>query len=288
MHPQQETYHVVVEGHLGDHWSDWLGVGRLANNGDGTSTLSLAAADQAQLYGLLDGLRDIGATLVSLHAKEAERMEESGNEPETPRSPISSPLRTERLTLRAAIAQDATSTFEYRRLEQVSRWLTDLPTDFEKYRAKFVEPARLAAAVVVELAGDTIGDFMLRIEDAWSQTEVADAARKRSAELGWVLNPAYTGHGYATEAVRELLRFCFEEIGIHRVTAICFSDNTESWRLMERVGMRRESHTVRDSLHRSGKWLDGYTYALLADEWFSGVGAAHHGQRDAGDEGRVV
>ena len=31
--------------------------------------------------------------------------------------------------------------------------------------------------------------------------------------------------------------------------------------------MRRESHTVRDSLHRERGWLDGYTYALLADEW---------------------
>jgi RimJ/RimL family protein N-acetyltransferase len=96
-----------------------------------------------------------------------------------------------------------------------------------------------------------------------------------------VLDPAYTGHGYATEAVREMLRFCFEDLGLRRVIANCFADNSTSWRLMERVGMRREAHAVRDSLHRSGKWLDGYTYALLADEWLSAVGAAHDGQRDA-------
>ena len=40
-----------------------------------------------------------------------------------------------------------------------------------------------------------------------------------------------------------------------------------SWRLMERVGMRREIYAVRESLHRSGAWLDGLGYALLADEW---------------------
>jgi RimJ/RimL family protein N-acetyltransferase len=51
------------------------------------------------------------------------------------------------------------------------------------------------------------------------------------------------------------------------VTANCFADNVASWRLMERVGMRRELHAVRESLHRSGKWLDGLGYALLADEW---------------------
>ena len=31
--------------------------------------------------------------------------------------------------------------------------------------------------------------------------------------------------------------------------------------------MRREQHTVRDALHRSGEWMDGFGYALLADEW---------------------
>ena len=50
---------------------------------------------------------------------------------------------------------------------------------------------------------------------------------------------------------------------------MCFADNVPSWRLMERLGMRREEYAVRDSLHRSGEWLDGMTYALLADEWRS-------------------
>ena len=38
-------------------------------------------------------------------------------------------------------------------------------------------------------------------------------------------------------------------------------------RLMERLGMRREEYNVRDSLHRTGEWLDGVGYALLAEEW---------------------
>jgi RimJ/RimL family protein N-acetyltransferase len=184
-----------------------------------------------------------------------------------PRSSLTSPLATERLILRAATADDAKATYEYRRLEAVGRWLTQLPSDYETYLATFTDPGRLAAAVIVEHNGQTIGDFMLRVEDAWAQTEVADAARNCQAELGWVLDPAYTGRGFATEAVRELLRFCFQDLGIRRVIANCFADNVESSRLMERVGMRREAHAIADSLHRSGQWLDGYTYALLADEW---------------------
>ena len=108
---------------------------------------------------------------------------------------------------------------------------------------------------------------MLRREDAWAQLDVMDQAHKTQAELGWVLDPDQAGHGYATEAMRELLRHCFEDLDVRRVTANCFLDNTTSWNLMKRVGMRRELHAVRESLHRSGQWLDTVGYAILKDEW---------------------
>src|SRR3954464_3028027 len=188
------------------------------------------------------------------------------------------PLHTERLTLRPATADDADATWEYRRLESVNEWLTGSPADIGGYRTPFSEPDRLAATVIVTLGhGATapiIGDFMLRREDAWAQLEVADQARGLQAELGWVLDPAYTGHGYATEAVRELLRCCFQDLGVRRVTANCFLGNDTSWRLMERVGMRRELHAVRESLHRSGRWLDTVGYATLDDEAITTSAAA--------------
>jgi RimJ/RimL family protein N-acetyltransferase len=65
---------------------------------------------------------------------------------------------------------------------------------------------------------------------------------------------------------RLIIRHCFDELEVHRITANCFLDNEASWRLMERVGMRRELHAVRDSLHRSGRWLDTVGYALLREE----------------------
>jgi RimJ/RimL family protein N-acetyltransferase len=56
------------------------------------------------------------------------------------------------------------------------------------------------------------------------------------------------------------------------VHADCFFDNEPSWRLMERLGMRRELHSVQESLHRTKGWLDGLSYALLAGEWDGGRG----------------
>ena len=70
----------------------------------------------------------------------------------------------------------------------------------------------------------------------------------------------------------------FEDLRLHRVTAICFADNQASWRLMERVGMRREAHHVRDSLHRTGQWMDTMVYALLGEEWVTTGQAASAGR----------
>lgn len=256
------TYEFRVEGHLDRHWSVFLGGLSLSHDGDGTSTLTGHVADQAQLHGVLAGLRDIGAPLVSVRA-----LTEREGEVVHSLSALAWPKRTERLVLRPALSTDAEATWRFRRLESVCRWLTVLPTSLESYRITFTDPARLATTLVVELDGRVIGDLMLRVEDAWAQREIADRARGTQAELGWVIDPEFAGKGYATEAVRALLRVSFEELGLRRVVAACFVDNESSWRLMERVGMRRELHAVGDALHRSGAWLDTYGCAMLASEW---------------------
>lgn len=185
-------------------------------------------------------------------------------------SAVSWPVRTERLTFRPATEDDVDAAWEFRRLPEVQEWMTTADADRGQFARRFLDPDRLSKTLVVELDGVLIGDLMLAVGDAWSQAEVRHRASGVQAEVGWCLSPEHQGRGYATEAVRELLRICFEELGLRRVVAMCFADNVPSWRLMERLGMRREEYAVRDSLHRSGEWLDGMTYALLAEEWRSG------------------
>jgi len=60
----EQGYEIRVDGHLDDHWSGWLGELRMVRNGDGTTTVSVPAGDQAQLHGVLAGLRDIGAVIL--------------------------------------------------------------------------------------------------------------------------------------------------------------------------------------------------------------------------------
>ena len=180
---------------------------------------------------------------------------------------IAWPVLTKRLAIRRAVEADLEPTWEFRRDERVTRWMTAAPSTIEAYRERFADPDRLVRTLVVELDAVVIGDLMLAVEDGWAQAEVIDQAREVQAELGWCIAPEHQGRGYAAEAVEALLRICFEDLGLRRVTAHSFADNEASWRLMEKVGMRREIHTLRESLHRSGEWLDGVGYALLADEW---------------------
>jgi len=177
------------------------------------------------------------------------------------------PVRTPRLVIRMATPDDVEPSWQFRRLPAVGQWLTDSSTDRDVFVTKFLNPERLSRTLLLERDGVVVGDMMLAVGDAWAQTEIVDRARGVQAELGWVITPAQTGQGLATEAVGAALRICFQQLGLRRVFAQCFAANVPSWRVMEKVGMRREQHTVRESLHRSGEWMDGLMYAVLADEW---------------------
>ena len=66
------TYVIRVAGHLDDHWAAWLGALGLARLDDGTTSITVEVVDQAQLHGVLAGLRDMGAVLTDLHSEGAE------------------------------------------------------------------------------------------------------------------------------------------------------------------------------------------------------------------------
>lgn len=158
--------------------------------------------------------------------------------------------------------------FAYRSLAEVGRWLTALPTDREEYVQAFAQ--RLDSTLVIEREHVVVGDLMVTVQNAWSQAEVAGEAIGTQAELGWCIAPEHKGQGYATEAVRELIVIAFD-LGVRRIEAVCFADNRASWRVMDKVGLRREGYFVQESLHRDGTWHDGISYALLLREWREGL-----------------
>lgn len=61
-------------------------------------------------------------------------------------------------------------------------------------------------------------------------------------EIGWVFNPAYHNKGYASEAAQAVLNYGFEILKLHRIIATCQPENPPSYRMMEKIGMRREGY----------------------------------------------
>ena len=177
-------------------------------------------------------------------------------------------LRTDRLELRPVREEDVDRILEFRNLPEVTRWLLRTRVDPTSFR----EAWRRAAedpddhSVVVVLDGVLIGTVSLDLVDGMGQPGMPT---RTEAQLGYVFDPAYAGHGYATEAVTALVAHAFDQLGVRRITAGCFADNLASVRILEKVGMRREQHGVGDSWHAELGWVDGYTYGLLAENWRS-------------------
>jgi [ribosomal protein S5]-alanine N-acetyltransferase len=87
-------------------------------------------------------------------------------------------------------------------------------------------------------------------------------------EIGWVFNPTYHNKGYASEAANAVLKYGFETLNLHRIIATCQPENIPSWRVMEKLGMRREGY-FKKCIPQGNEWWDEYYYALLQEEWKS-------------------
>ena len=87
--------------------------------------------------------------------------------------------------------------------------------------------------------------------------------------LGWVLHKDYWKQGYMTEVGKELVRFAFEDLKLHRLYATCDAENYGSYRVMENLGMRREGHIIKNRKFTGFKdeWHDELFYGILYEEW---------------------
>jgi len=91
-------------------------------------------------------------------------------------------------------------------------------------------------------------------------------------ELGYIFNPRYQKKAYASEAGRRLLEYLFTQTTVRKIVAHCDPLNPASWRLLERLGLRREAHFKQHAFFRyndqgEALWHDCYSYGLLKTDW---------------------
>jgi RimJ/RimL family protein N-acetyltransferase len=88
----------------------------------------------------------------------------------------------------------------------------------------------------------------------------------RSAALGYVLDDAAWGQGYATEAAVALLDWAFDTLDLNRVQAETDTRNLASARVLEKIGFQREG-TLREDCVVNGEVSDSWVFGLLRREW---------------------
>ena len=171
------------------------------------------------------------------------------------------PIETARLIIRSFESDDVQAVHEYTSDAAVMTYIPGGPLSEEQVRSFLVERVEdqaKAVAVVLKAEDRLIGHMPFHLWYA-----------PRTYEIGWLFNRRYYGQGYATEAAAALLRYGFETLGLHRMIATCQPENVASWRVMEKIGLRREGHFRQCIANDDGTWWDEYFYALLEEEWFS-------------------
>lgn len=172
---------------------------------------------------------------------------------------------TERLSVRNLEANDGPRVFSYHRHPEVARfqsWGSESVDVIQTYIRGLAStepgtPERWYQVGIYLREGDKlIGDCGFRVP----------ADKLEQVEVGITVAPEFQGKGYATEALRVLLKYLFVELRKHRVFGSVDPRNESSMRLLERVGMRKEAHFVK-SLWFRGEWVDDVVFAMLEDEW---------------------
>jgi len=176
-------------------------------------------------------------------------------------------IESERLILRKFTPEDWEDLYEYLSMSEVVLYE---PYDIYS-KEECVEEAKCRAeeennrfwAVCLKYSNKIIGHvYLAQIEPAGFRTW----------ELGYVFNPAFYGHGYATESCRRILQYGFQDQNAHRIVAGVNVKNQRSWQLLDRLSMRKEAHMLQNVFFKKTSdgepiWNDSYRYAILSTEY---------------------
>ncbi|MBO4716519.1 MAG: GNAT family N-acetyltransferase [Spirochaetales bacterium] len=174
-------------------------------------------------------------------------------------------LKTERLTLRPWRQSDLDDFFEYASVDGVGQMAGWPPhrskEDSQSILDRFIAHKRTFA---IEHNGKVIGSVGIEKYDDWKFPDYTD---KRCREIGYVLSKDYWGHGIMPEAVKRVIRYLFEDVGLDAIFCGHFLRNGRSARVQEKCGFE---HLLYDKYQTSMETLeDNEVNILTRERWLS-------------------
>ncbi len=180
-------------------------------------------------------------------------------------------LETERLTLRPWKESDAEAAFDHWMNDpDVTKYLTWKPHGdltvtralLQTWEREYKEPHTYHWAIVLKEENVLIGDIAVMRADEFQER----------GTIGYCMGKAWWGQGIMTEAFREVLRYCFEEVGFFRIDGEHAAENIGSSRVMEKCGLVYEG--TRRKFFRpptTGERVDIVERGILREEYFKNI-----------------
>lgn len=174
-------------------------------------------------------------------------------------------IPTPRLLIRSFTSQDAQDLFEYLSDPGIYDFEPGEPIDLKQAFSYAADMANNEHFWAVELKSEkkVIGQLYFCHQEP---------KHLLTWELGYIMSPHYQKQGYGSEAASALVKFGFEQLSIHRVVAHCNPDNVASWKLLEKIGFRREGLLRKNVYFRKDEsgnplWWDSFAYARLEEKY---------------------
>ena len=173
-------------------------------------------------------------------------------------------LETERLKFRAIKKSDFNDIYEYSSNPQTSQYLLWSPHNSLEYTKHFID------IILAKYKCGDYHDWAITLKENKKMIGTCGFTRideqNGTAEIGYVLNPAYWGMGIGTEAAKRVIRFAFEELNMNRVEARFLFGTEASLRVMNKIGMKFEGY-IRESLLVKGKYRTVGVSSILRREY---------------------
>lgn len=173
-------------------------------------------------------------------------------------------IETARLLVRPIQPPDAGAVFRYRCNKQVNRYQSFIPESVDevdhfiahKVSSEINVPGTWMQWVVIKKDnGELIGDIGVHFH----------AQDPLQAEIGCTFHQLYHRKGYATEALKKITDFLFDDLGKACITASVDPRNLPSVRLMERLGFRQQAH-LKESYYIHGVWEDELIFVQMKED----------------------
>ncbi|WP_261817553.1 GNAT family N-acetyltransferase [Vibrio gallicus] len=176
-------------------------------------------------------------------------------------------LTTTRFVVRPFQEKDLAAFARYRANDEVTKYQSwsDYSIDDAMSLFKRMDYSRFGEndswwqlAIASQNEDDLVGDIAVHFVD------------EDQIEIGFTVAPDYQRQQVAFEAVSRFVEYVFTDLKRHRITATTDTLNQASYKLLEKLGFRREAHFVQNIFFK-GSWGDEYQYGLLRSEFESNL-----------------